>query len=230
MTRAAWFAALVWPSAAVVQAADVAGSVPGFTYHEPDSYLARVESLALLETLNATLLSHDSATATLEQWCADHHMASVPKIVADREPGADKPLDDEQRRQLQIGATEIVRYRRVRLRCGEVVMSEADNWYVPSRLTTAMNRELEGTDTPFGKVVQPLKFQRHTLSSTLLWQPLPSGWELGAASQSVSAVPLRIPSRILQQRAVLSLPDGTPFSEVIETYSGSVLAFRRNPR
>ena len=36
---------------------------------------------------------------------------------------------------------------------------------------------------------------------------------------------LAIPAEVLRHRAVLTLPDGTPFSEVIETYTGEVLAF-----
>ena len=34
----------------------------------PGDRLGRVEALAVLQTLNAELLSHDSATATLEHW------------------------------------------------------------------------------------------------------------------------------------------------------------------
>ena len=34
-----------------------------------------------------------------------------------------------------------------------------------------------------------------------------------------------MPAAVLQHRALLTLPDGTPFSEVVETYSGNVLAF-----
>ena len=37
-----------------------------------DSFVGRLEGLALLETLNADLLAHDSATLILERWCADH--------------------------------------------------------------------------------------------------------------------------------------------------------------
>ena len=36
---------------------------------------------------------------------------------------------------------------------------------------------------------------------------------------------LRVPPQVLQQRAVLTLPDGTPFSEVVETYTRDILAF-----
>jgi hypothetical protein len=43
------------------------------------------------------------------------------------------------------------------------------------------------------------------------------------ALSGVPAAPL--PDALLQHRAVLSLPDGTPFSEVVETYTAGVLAF-----
>jgi hypothetical protein len=40
---------------------------------------------------------------------------------------------------------------------------------------------------------------------------------------------LRIPDAVLEHRAVLILPDGTPFSEVVETYTGDILAFPPPP-
>ena len=46
----------------------------------PDSFVGRLEALALIESLNADLLSHDSATLTLERWCADHRLADPPRI------------------------------------------------------------------------------------------------------------------------------------------------------
>ncbi len=88
-----------------------------------------------------------------------------------------------------------------------------------------MNHMLETTDTPFGKAVAALHFRRHTLSAELLWWPLPKGWEMGAASAGGGAGALAVPEHVLEHRAVLSLPDGEPFSEVVETYTGEVLAF-----
>jgi chorismate-pyruvate lyase len=178
----------------------------------------------LLQTLNADLLSHDSATLTLERWCADHRLASTPRIVAERIHGADKSPTEEQRRELGVSATDVVRYRRVRLLCGDVVLSEADNWYVPARLTADMNKLLETTDIPFGRVVQALHFQRHTLSAKMLWPILPEGWEMHPLTGRESIGELTIPSQVLEHRAVLNLSDGTPFSEVVETYTGNVLA------
>src|SRR6202041_2140508 len=133
------------------------------------SFLGRVEAVAVLQTLNADLLSHDSATLTLERWCGDHQLASPPKIVASQVQGVDKPPTPEQSRELDVAPNDVVRYRRVKLMCGALVLSEADNWYVPGRLTPEMNKLLDTTNTPFGVVVRALHFQRHTLSSTLLW-------------------------------------------------------------
>ena len=191
----------------------------------PDSFVGRLEALALIESLNADLLAHDSATLTLERWCADHRLGDPPRIVAERVRDADKPASAEVRAALDVKQDEPLGYRRVRLKCGDHVLSEADNWYVPSRLTPEMNHTLETTDTPFGKAVAALHFRRHTLSADLLWRPLPKDWEMGAASALEKAGALTIPDHVLEHRAVLSTPDGEPFSEVVETYTGEVLAF-----
>jgi len=195
-----------------------------------DDFATRLEATALLQTLNAELLSHDSATLTLDWWCESHHLAAPPKIVAERLQGVEKIPTAEQRRQLGVDDSEPIRYRRVRLRCGDYTLSEADNWYVPSRLTPEMNHALDTTNIAFGRAVQALHFQRHTLSAKLLWSPLPAGWESGAAPPRGSSGPLQVPPEVIEHRAVLLLPDGTPFSEVVETYTRSVLAFPEPPR
>src|SRR5262249_52372326 len=129
-----------------------------------NDFTARLEALALLQTLNAELLSHDSATLTLDRWCDAHHLASPAKVVAVRDKDSDKPPTAEQRRTRGVSDTEPIRYRRVKLQCGTHVLSEADNWYVPSRLTADMNHQLDTSDIPFGRAAQPLHFQRRTLS------------------------------------------------------------------
>jgi len=191
----------------------------------PNNLVGRLQALALIESLNADLLAHDSATLTIERWCADHRLADPARIVAERVSGADKPASAEVREALDVKPDEPLGYRRVRLKCGDHVLSDADNWYVPARLTPEMNHVLETTDTPFGKAVAALHFRRHTLSADLLWRPLPKGWEMGAAAASQEAGALAIPNHVLEHRAVLSTPDGEPFSEVVETYTAEVLAF-----
>ena len=192
-----------------------------------DGYLRRLEAALLLQTLNADLLSHDSATLTLEHWCDVHHLASPARVTAERVRTAEQAPTETQRQQLRVTSVEQVHYRRVRLRCGTMVLSEADNWYVPARLTPEMNRLLETTDTPFGAVVKSLHFQRHTISSEVLWQFLPSGWEMEPPSVTAGASELCFPRQVLEHRALLTLPDGTPISEVVETYTSSVLAIAR---
>jgi chorismate-pyruvate lyase len=221
-------------AALLLLAGAAAADSPPIAIPRPDTFVARLEALALLQTLNAELLSHDSATLTLEHWCGAHRLAAPARVSAARVAMPDKPPSIEQRRDLNVSDSESVRYRHVRLSCGPAVLSEADNWYVPGRLSADMNRQLETSDTPFGKVVQPLNFRRHTLAADLLWHPLPAGWEMAPDTPDGGAtlgkpraapLPLTIPSEVLRHRALLSLPDGTPFSEVIETYTDAVLNF-----
>lgn len=200
-------------------AADAAKSLNGWQ----DTFTSRLEALALLQTLNADLLSHDSATLTLERWCSEHRMASPPQVVADQQRRIQKEPTALQRQELQVTGSEPVRYRRVQLRCGRHVLSMADNWYVPDRLTEDMNHQLQTTDTPFGRVVLPLHYLRRTLGAALLWSPLPAGWESGHPG-APSPWP-NAHAAVLRHRALLVLPDGRPISEVVESYTAEVLAF-----
>lgn len=196
-----------------------------------DTPAARLTALAELQTLNADLLSHDSATLTLDRWCRRHQLGNGGRIVADRVKGEEKPAPTDVREHLHADASVAVAYRRVRLRCGARVLSEADNWYVPSRLTPEMNRTLETTDIAFGRVVRPLGFQRHTVSAQLCWSPLPDGWDTGGAtlpSGNGGAV-LSIPDKVIEHRAFLTRADGVPFSYVVESYTAAVLDFPLPP-
>ena len=191
----------------------------------PDgAFVTRLKAALLLETLNAELLSLASATSTLEGWCASHGLAAPPKIVAERVADVEKTPTEEQRRELRVTQAATVRYRRVKLLCGHIVLSEADNWYVPARLTPEMNKLLDSTDTPFGRVVKSLDFQRRTLSAKVLSPLLPEGWESMPPARIAAMGEPCLPHRLLEHRALLTLPDGTPFSEVVETYTGNVLS------
>jgi hypothetical protein len=211
---------------AVALTASFAAAEPSGAPQQAKSSLTRLEALALIETLDAELLAARSATSTLEKWCADHHMAEAPKIVAKRLSGAEKPASAETRRRLSVGDAETVKYRRVALVCGAHVLSEADNWYVPGRLTQEMNRALEETETPFGKVVAALHPFRRTFEAKRLWSPLPAGWEMGARAEEAARAPVP-PHALIEHRAVLYGEDQRPFSEVDETYTSGVLEFER---
>ena len=222
-----WFERCVWSSSAraalclllllLAPSAAAAQTIP-------DTRLARLESLALLQTLNADLLSHDSATLTLERWCGTHRLAETNRIKAELVRGEDKPASPEVRSDLGVGPDEPVRYRRVRLSCGAKVLSLADNWYVPRLLTPEMNRLLDETDTPFGRAVLALGFTRQTLDAALLWQPLQQNWELSALPPD-GAGAIEIPPELLRHRAVLRTREGLRFSEVVETYQRAMFDF-----
>ena len=163
---------------------------------------AAAESARLIARLDSSLRSQDSATAVLESWCGERHMAAPAKVTARLARRADEVAPEAVMRDLAAKPGERVRYRRVELVCGGRVLSRADNWYLPGRLTPEMNRLLDETDTPFGKAVKPLDFRRRTLSSERLAER----------------------HAVLRNRAVLATPDGAPFSEVVETYTDEVLA------
>ena len=189
------------------------------TWAAPDGFLRRVEALAVLQTLRAELLGHDSSTAVLQSWCEAHGPPSL-KIVAERDPKAEQAPTEAAKKALNLEPGQAVRYRRVKLACGKTVLSEADNWYLPERLTPDMNQTLDTSDAPFGAVVRPLDFRRRFLSAELLWKPLADGWE----KRAPDAAPLGpIPAHVLQDTAVLATPDGKPFSFVAETYTAAAL-------
>lgn len=188
----------------------------------PPAFVQRLRLLAQLQTLNAELLSHDSATSVLQGLC-DRRGPDAPRIRARRIPVTEAPAETAAvRAELGAPPDAPVVHRRVELMCGADVFSRADNWYLPGRLTSEMNATLSATDTPFGVVVRPLAFQRRTLSAKLLFQPLPAGWETAPPPRGLA--PAAPPEEVLQHRAVLQTPDGARFSLVVETYTRRVLA------
>ena len=206
--------------------------LPGLAQTAPtrfDTFESRLEILALMQTLNAEILASSSATLSLERWCRDHRMAADPRIVARVITGIDKVPSPEQLQRLQVTSVSDIRYRRVELRCGSHVLSEADNWYAPSRLTEEMNTLLETSETPFGTAVQALRPYRRTFAVTILWSPLSAGWEQQprTTGQPGGRRALLIPKDLFEHRAILYTSDHQPFSEVNERYQAQLFAFPR---
>lgn len=180
---------------------------------------AEERSIELIERLNGQLLKADSATATLQQWCADHCLATPAKIVARRITGTERAPDPETRRRLKAENGESIRYRHVQLVCGKHILSEADNWYVPARLPAETNLMLETGDTPFGKAIRSLRPRRETISAKILWSPPP------AAPGAVHAAQIDPPPYLVEHRALILTADQTPVSEVDERYTREILDF-----
>ena len=153
----------------------------------------------MLDRFKATLAAQDSATAALGAWCAARGIAAPARISAEVLPGGMRTDPADLPALLQLEAPP--GYRHVRLSCGEAVLSEAHNWYVPQRLTPAMNAALATSDVPFGKVAAPLRYSRQRLSS-----------QRGAGPGCPA-------DTILTHRALLRLPDGAPLALVTECYT-----------
>ena len=132
----------------------------------------------------------------------------------------------EDRRRLAIAADEPVRSDVCNCSAAINYYSEADNWYVPGRLTPEMNRLLDQTDTPFGRACQDLEFQRQTLKATALWRPLPKDGSLKRRSrrdgQPAGTRPFAGASRHSLHKARV------PFSIVVETYTRHMFDFPLN--
>jgi len=154
-----------------------------------------------VDRLRSDLLARASATQVLTQYCAQLKLVSPPVIRAVRDR-AIEPAPPEVRALLKAGTDEAVGYRRVHLMCGDHVLSDADNWYLPSRLTPEMNKMLDESDTPFGMVVRPLGFHRLTL-------------EASAVKNATT---------ILRVKALLLTASNVPFSLVVENYSADLVA------
>lgn len=165
---------------------------------------ALLAAQATPNALETTLAAQDSATAALGQWCAARHLepATVTAALVKGEDALPPPDLDTTLALPEAGEPG---YRHVRLSCGGRVLSEAHNWYVPQRLTPAMNAALAATDTPFGKVAAPLGFRRE---------------RLGTVHGAAPGCPR---DTVLSHRALLRLPNGAPLALVVECYTPAAL-------
>jgi hypothetical protein len=192
----------------------------------PTDVTARLEATALLQSLNVEPLSNDNKKQTLERWCMSHRLVSNPQIAIERVLDVEELPTEAQRKTLATSAKQPVRHRKVRVLCGSAVLLEADDWYLPSRVSPQVSALIDGTDLPFETAVQIAHFRRRILSAALLWPQLP---ELGNVEfEEGVAEPQAIrplPAHVLTHHVLVMLPDGTPFGEAQENYTGSVLAF-----
>jgi hypothetical protein len=184
----------------------------------PNDAASRQRLQDRIMAFNEELLRNPSATLTLERWCSLSFPGPRHQITAERVLTQAVAPSAACCERLAVRSASMLHYRRVRLCYGSLVLSEADNWYVPARLTDEMNRLLESTDMAFGRVVKPLNYSRRTLSFEQLWSPLDKPYE-----QSGSVI--TVPDAVLTHHALLLLPDGTPISEVAETYRRDLFCF-----
>lgn len=154
-----------------------------------------------IAAFEANLAAHASATKALGQWCRLRGIDAGGQIKVQFVHGADRAPPSDLHMTLGVPADEPLGYRHVRLVCGNAVLSEAHNWFVPARLTAEMNRELAESDVPFGTIAASLAFTREPIASVRRGDP-------GCPEGAISA-----------HRALLRLPDGQPLALVAECYT-----------
>lgn len=163
-----------------------------------------------LDRFDNMLRESDSATATLIEWISISTPESDVVLHAVTLPCATPPSPVGLLTRLDAPANDIS-YRHVRLVHKGRIVSDAHNWYVPSRLTPSMVQALATTTTPFGTLIEPLCPTRETLASEKLWSP-------DDPSQT-------LPPRLLHHQALLRSGSGIPICEVSEVYTRNILRF-----
>lgn len=167
----------------------------------------RLMLATLISQMENRLLAENSATQTLEHWLREHALLGAHETLrAEREAGAHSPCPPDLLAALDLPTTQggqSLRYRKIRLAGHNRIYSEAENWFVPERLTKAMTEALEQTDTPFGRVVSPLRFTRQLIRRETLWSPLPELWEmqLHPPNSTTGADPLALPPHLFRHIA-----------------------------
>lgn len=192
-----------------------------------DTPLHRLMLATLIEKLENRLLANPSATRVLEQWINTYNLAPDNNLHAHRQTESSTPCPPFLLKTL-LGAsdtqTEGVHYRKVQLTAHGKVFSEAENWYVPARLSPEMATQLNTTDKPFGLVVAALNFSRQLIKRESLWFPLPEHWERNGIPEG-SDRPIDLPPYLFRHMAVLRTQTGQAFCVVIETYTTETLRF-----
>ncbi len=169
--------------------------------------------------LEVELLSHNSATLVLQDWCKSHGISVPSSLVAEPLEKSLKPPPKEVLAWLRATPETDIHHRRVALRCGPVVLSIADNWFRADALSPAMLNTLATTREPFGTVVKPLGFQRQLLHLRPLWIP----------DRNLDVPTYPLPALLFEISAVLKNQAGDPFSVVIERYTRDVLPLGADP-
>ena len=160
----------------------------------------------LVAALETVLAAQADATGALAVWAKRQGFAEADDIRIKHVIGSDAIAPPDARQLLEIRADEPIAYRHIRLQCGARLLSQAHNWFVPSRLTPAMNHTLAVTDLPFGRVVAALRFTRQKLLA-------PQG-----CSDAICPA-----QTILTHRAILRRRDSLPISLVVECYQRAAL-------
>jgi hypothetical protein len=178
----------------------------------------RSKVAALVSELSEHLLHAPTATGALHTWCAARSLSAGPITVVKQSPNQPCYPDDDGLDELRPDRHERIVYRRVRLVRGPLVLSEADNWFVPDRLPPAIRELLEASDVPFGTAIAQLQPSRRTYF--VGFAEFSAAWQVGAKDSSLVLSPAMT---VLEHKAVVLDRDGRPLSVVSERYRAALL-------
>jgi chorismate-pyruvate lyase len=199
-----------------------------------DTLTDRLYLAMLITRLENTLLAAPSATRALENWMAQAPAPIAGSLRVERARGPATPCPAAFAPLLGLPAEPApLHYRKIRMTCGQLVLSEAENWYRADLLDADMQQALDTTDIPFGRAVGALEFFRQTLARESLWWPLPEETlsrshihalraEVGGQTEA-EAGRISLPAHLFRHTALLRTRAGTPFSLVAETYTAQSL-------
>jgi hypothetical protein len=111
--------------------------------------------------LAACIARHATATQALQHWC-ETRLQGPPASIEARllisgvAPPSAAPA-------LAAGTHETLRHRRVQLTWNGIILSDADNWYLPARLPPLMRAAVHSGGVPFGALIRPLLPRRIAL-------------------------------------------------------------------
>jgi uncharacterized protein YjiS (DUF1127 family)/chorismate-pyruvate lyase len=174
---------------------------------------------ALVRELSDHLLHASTATEALHAWCAARGLSAGPITAVKQDPDQRRYPDDDMLDELRPERHERITYRCVRLVRGLVVLSEADNWFIPDRLPPEVRDLLEATDIPFGAAVARLQPSRRTYF--VRFAELSTAAEAGTGG---SAAGLSPSMPILEHKAVVLDRNRQPLSVVSERYCAALLS------
>jgi uncharacterized protein YjiS (DUF1127 family)/chorismate-pyruvate lyase len=176
------------------------------------------KAAALVRELSDHLLHASTATEALHTWCAARGLSAGPITALKRNPDQRRYPDDDMLDELRPERHERIAYRCVRLVRGQVVLSEADNWFIPDRLPPEVRDLLEATDVPFGAAVARLQPSRRTYF--VRFAELSAAGEVGTGGSPAGLSP-SMP--ILEHKAVVLDRNRQPLSVVSERYCAALL-------
>ncbi|WP_414476269.1 hypothetical protein [Microvirga sp. M2] len=178
----------------------------------------------LIQELSARLIQGSTATGTLQAWCEEHHLSSGPISVLCHHHAPAFRIDDDILGKLEARPGETTWYRRVQLVRGSLLLSEAENWFIPQRLPPEMADILSTTDIPFGRAIAPLKPFRRTLSVRV---PAVVPRCSAVHFSGMGRIECRLPTVVLDHEAIVIGDDGTPLAVVREGYRAELVSFAR---